>query len=154
MPWPLPLGWLVTGVAYAGDERTGATGTAVACSGPSELGGPAELVLIAEGAGVGLGAFYSGVDSCVPTLLSGSFEMGSAEVKVQAAGHPTALWPAESEPDRSVLVGEACGVWLTAVVWPPSSALTMLDELELHDLREHESPVELGIPFGALSPRI
>lgn len=150
MPWPLPLGWLVTGVAHAGDERTGAKGTAVACSGPSELGGPAELVLIAESAGVGLGAFYSGVDSCVPQpVLS-----GSAEVKVHAAGHPTALWPAQSAADRAVLVGEACGVWLTAVVWPPSSAVTLLDEMELHDLREHESWVELAIPYGAISPRI
>ena len=149
-PWPLPLGWLMTGVAHAGDERTGAKGTAVACSGPSELGGPAELLLIAESAGVGLGAFYSGVDSVMPTpKLS-----GSAEVKVHAAGHPTALWAAESAPDRAVLVGEARGVWLTAIVWPPSSALTVLDAMELHDLCDHESPLEHGIPFGALSPRI
>jgi hypothetical protein len=155
LPWPLPLGWLLTGIAHAGDERTGARGTAVACSGPSELGGPAELVLIAESAGVGLGAFYSGLDSCEPRLkLSGSAEVGAFEVKVHAAGHPTALWPAESHPDRAVLSGEAFGVWLTAVVWPPSSSVTALDELELHDLRKREAPIESGIPYGALSPRL
>ncbi|MYW20203.1 hypothetical protein GT039_32695, partial [Streptomyces sp. SID2955] len=32
MPWPLPVGWLFTGVAYAGDDRSGGRATAVACS--------------------------------------------------------------------------------------------------------------------------
>src|SRR5262245_39860322 len=46
VPWPLPPGWLVTGFADAGDERTGALAVAVALSGPAPLGGPADLVLV------------------------------------------------------------------------------------------------------------
>ncbi|MBO0806591.1 MAG: hypothetical protein J2P25_26365, partial [Nocardiopsaceae bacterium] len=56
LPWPLPHGWLVTGFAGAGDERTGLRGTAMALSGPHPLGcanppgspGPADLVVVAE----------------------------------------------------------------------------------------------------------
>ena len=48
MPWPLPVGWLFTGVAYAGDDRSGGRATAVACSGPGPLGGVGELLLVAE----------------------------------------------------------------------------------------------------------
>ena len=55
-PWPLPPGWTLTGVAWAGDDRTGVRATAVACSGPAPLGGgPADLVFVAEEPGVGLG---------------------------------------------------------------------------------------------------
>lgn len=48
------------GGASAGDERTGARATAVALAGPSPLGGPADLVLVAEEPGVGLGARLAG----------------------------------------------------------------------------------------------
>ncbi len=34
MPWPLPVGWLFTGVSCAGDDRSGSRATVVACSGP------------------------------------------------------------------------------------------------------------------------
>ena len=56
LPWPLPVGWLVTGFAGAGDERTGVRACAVALSGPNPLGGPADMVVVAEEPGVGLGA--------------------------------------------------------------------------------------------------
>ncbi len=39
MPWPLPVGWLFTGAASAGDDRSGGRASAVACSGPGPLGG-------------------------------------------------------------------------------------------------------------------
>ncbi|HEY3605467.1 MAG TPA: DUF6758 family protein, partial [Sporichthyaceae bacterium] len=55
LPWPLPTGWLATGLSWAGDERTGARAALLACGGPSPLGGYAELVVIAEEPGVGLG---------------------------------------------------------------------------------------------------
>jgi hypothetical protein len=59
LPWPLPAGWLVSGFTGAGDERTGARASAVALSGPNPLGGPADLLIIAEEPGVGLGAVES-----------------------------------------------------------------------------------------------
>src|SRR3954451_23574441 len=60
-PWPLPAGWLVAGFADAGDERTGARAVAVALSGPAPLGGPADMVLVAEEAGGWLGSSLAGV---------------------------------------------------------------------------------------------
>jgi hypothetical protein len=56
IPWPLPAGWVVTGVAHAGDERRGAVASGAGCSGPAPLGGVADLLLVAETPGVGLAA--------------------------------------------------------------------------------------------------
>ncbi|RST21580.1 hypothetical protein EF908_21320, partial [Streptomyces sp. WAC04770] len=66
MPWPLPVGWLFTGVASAGDDRSGGRATVVACSGPGPLGGMGEMLLVAEELGVGLGARYAGIDGPDP----------------------------------------------------------------------------------------
>ncbi len=152
MPWPLPVGWLFTGVACAGDDRGGGRATAVACSGPGPLGGPGELLLIAEELGVGLGARYAGIDGldpgsrmCVDT---------APHAKVLAAGRPTPLWHVDGAPsDRAVYAGEARGLWLWAIAWPEKSGVLMYDELVLTDLREAGAEVDL-LPCGALSPRI
>ena len=48
LPWPLPAGWLVAGFAGAGDERTGTCACAVALSGPNPVGGPADMLVVAE----------------------------------------------------------------------------------------------------------
>jgi hypothetical protein len=149
LPWPLPHGWLVTGVAYAGDQRTGARGTAVACSGPNPLGGIGELVLVAEEMGVGLGARYAGLPGPDP----GALPMSEPPAKVHSGGHPLHLWSIEAAPDRAVYVGEAGGNWLWAVLWPESAATLLLEDLFLADLREVGHEIEL-LPFGALSPRL
>ena len=40
-PWPLPTGWMVTAVGWAGDDRQGVRATALSCSGPEPTaGGP------------------------------------------------------------------------------------------------------------------
>jgi hypothetical protein len=153
MPWPLPVGWLFTGVAHAGDEASGARATAVACTGPSPLGGPGEMVLIAEELGVGLGARYAGLPGPDPGEL---FSAGAQRphAKVHAAGRPTALWcVSDAPPDRAVFVGEAMGRWLWMVLWPDSTGVLMYDELVLTDLRQAGAELDL-LPCGALSPRI
>lgn len=48
LPWPLPRGWVVTGVGCAGDERRGGRAAVVACTGPAPLGGGGELLLVAD----------------------------------------------------------------------------------------------------------
>jgi hypothetical protein len=148
-PLPLVPGWTVTGLALAGDDRGPARATALALSGPSPLGGPADLVLVAEEPGVGLGARYAGVEQVDP----GEQVTGAPEEKVEAAGHPTALWRCASAPDRVAFVGEALGVWLWAVLWPPAAELVLLEHVVLHDLRSvvHAAHV---LPFGAPSPRL
>lgn len=149
VPWPLPRGWLVTGVMQAGDERTGARATAVACSGPAPTGGPAELVLIAEEPGIGLGARFAGIEGPDP----GNITDGPAAAKIHAAGHPTAMWALEKGPtDRATYVGEALGCWLWVVLWPESAGFLLIDDFLLTDLRD--SNQELVVPCGALSPRL
>lgn len=145
-PRPLLHGWTLGGLGWCGDERTGATATLLALAGPSPLGGPADLVLVAEEPGVGLGARMAGVEGVDPGDLSG----GAPEAKILAQGHPTPLWRAQSADDRVAFAGEAMGVWLWAVLWPPAAELVLMEHVDLHDLRH--DPFEL--PLGAPSPRL
>ncbi|MDQ1627258.1 MAG: hypothetical protein QOI54_1002 [Actinomycetota bacterium] len=149
LPWPLPKGWLVTGLVHAGDERTPGRAVAMACSGPAPLGGPSDAVIVAEEPGIGLGARYAGLDR----LDGGPVpDQRPPDAKVQAAGHPTALWSLPGAADRAVYVGEALGCWLWLVIWPETAGFLLVDEFGLTDLRDVGH--DLDIPFGALSPRL
>lgn len=148
-PLPLLPGWSVTGLAAVGDERSPARGTLLALSGPSPLGGPADLLLLAEEPGVGAGQYVTGRDDVDP----GAAAAGPPDAKVEVAGHPTSLWRCDSADDRVAFVGEAMGVWLWAVLWPPAAELVLLEHVVLHDLR-HEAHEALDLPFGAPSPRL
>lgn len=148
-PLPLLAGWTATGLALAGDERAGARATVLALSGPSPLGGPADLLLVAEEPGVGLGARLAGGDGLDP----GDVTQGPPDAKVEAAHHPTALWRCDSAEDRVAFVGEALGVWLYAVLWPPAAELVLLEHVVLHDLR-HDSHAGLELPVGAPTSRL
>ncbi len=147
-PLPLLPAWTFTGVATAGDERSGARATATAFGGPCPLGGPADLVLVAEEPGVGLGGRIAGTGALDPGTCS-----GAPEAKLLAAGHPTPLWRCPSAPDRVAFAGEALGVWLWAVLWPPASELLLLEHVELHDLRAEEH-AHLDLPTGARTARL
>src|SRR6267378_1374344 len=61
LPWPIPLGWRVTGFTGAGDERSGTRGCAVALSGPNPVGGLGEMLIVSEEPGLGLGAGLAGL---------------------------------------------------------------------------------------------
>jgi hypothetical protein len=150
LPWPLPPGWLVTGIAHAGDERTGIRAAAVACSGPNPLGGAGELVLIAEEPGIGLGARYGGLDGPDP---GEGFDVGPASAKIEVGGHPTPLWVISGKSDRAVFVGEARGLWLWLVFWPDTAGHLVADSPILVDMRDLGAETEL-VPFGALTPRL
>jgi hypothetical protein len=144
---PPPVGWTVCGFAWAGDERGGTRATALALSGPSPLGGPADLLLIAEEPGVGVGARYSGL----PGLDAGEFATGLPYAKVEVGGHPVALWACPGAPDdRAVFVGEAHGSWLWAVLWPAAAAALLLEHLVLADVRDGVPVLELGAPTSRL----
>jgi hypothetical protein len=145
-PQLLINGWTVGGVGWCGDERTGATATVLACSGPSPLGGPADMLLVSEEPGVGLGAALAGLPGPDP---GATFDC-APDAKLLAAGHPTALWRAGSAEDRVAFVGEAHGVWLWAVLWPAAAELVLLEHVELHDLRHDQ----LSLASGAPSPRL
>ncbi|GLW97750.1 DUF6758 family protein [Microtetraspora sp. NBRC 16547] len=151
VPWPLPAGWLVTGFAEVGDERTGGRASVVALSGPSVTHGPADLLLIAEEPGVGLGAAYAGLDGPDPGT---EFDAGPPNAKIEIRGHPGALWCLKGvPPDRAVYVGEALGNWLWLIAWPAEvGCFISLAQLSLRDLRDNDQ--ELDLPFGAFSPRL
>jgi hypothetical protein len=145
-PRPLLHGWTLGGLGWCGDERSGATATLLAMAGPSPLGGPADLVLVAEEPGVGLGSRMAGLGTVDP----GNLSSGAPEAKLLAHGHPTPLWRVPSADDRVAFVGEAFGVWLWAVIWPPAAELVLMEHVDLRDLRD--DPYEL--PLGAPSPRL
>lgn len=145
LPQPLFPDWTVTGLGHAGDERTGPRAVAVALAGPSPLGGSADLVLVAEEPGVGLGARYAGLPGTDP----GTTPQDATGTKVHAARHPTPLWSLPAPDDRAAFVGEAKGVWLWAVLWPATAGVVLLEDVELADLREQSGH---GLVFGAPSP--
>lgn len=151
--WPLPPGWMVTGVGWAGDRRSGVRATVLACSGPAPLDrGPADLVLVAEEPGVGLGTRFAGIPGPDPgPFLEGARDGAPAHAKVRAAGWPTPLWSVKSADDRSAYVGEAKGMWLYVVAWPASAGYLVAEDLSLCDLVE-SLPSELV--FGAPSPHL
>jgi hypothetical protein len=144
------VGWLYTGVAHAGDDRSGSRAVAVSCTGPAPLGGRGELLVIAEEVGVGLGARYAGLTGPDP---GGDFVKGPP-AKVMAAGRPTPLWCVTDAPgDRAVYAGEALGLWLWAVLRPGRAGHVLYDDVVLTDLRDAGAELDL-IPCGALSPQL
>jgi hypothetical protein len=148
LPWPLPAGWLVAGFAGAGDERTGARASAVALAGPNPVGGPADMIVVAEEPGVGLGAGLAGLDSVDP---GAGFASDPAVAAASFGNHDFPLWQVAS-PDRAVFAGEVEGLWLWVVLWPDTAGVLLVEPMALRDLRDPGQ--ELDLPFGAASPRL
>ncbi|MCW2667726.1 MAG: hypothetical protein JWN57_2688, partial [Frankiales bacterium] len=110
----------------------------------------ADMVLVAEEPGTGLGARYAGMTGVDPGLSAD----GPPDAKVQASGHDTPLWRcATGAADRAAFVGEAGGVWLWAVLWPPTAELVLLEDVALHDLRDLAHVGEV-LPIGAPTTRL
>jgi hypothetical protein len=147
-PWPLPAGWLLAGFAGVGDERTGAHATAVALAGPNPLGGPADMVVVAEEPGVGLGAALAGLEGVDP---GAGFASTPPIASVSFGKHDFPLWQVDS-PDRATFAGEIKALWLWLVLWPETAGILLIEPLNLRDLRDPGQ--ELDLPFGALSPRL
>lgn len=150
VPWPLPHGWLVTGFSGAGDERTGIRAAAVALSGPNPVGGPADLLVIAEEPGVGLGAGLAGLGGPDP---GAGFASGPPHATVRAGNQnqKVPLWLVESD-GCAAFAGEVAGAWMWMLLWPDSAGVMMVEALPLRDLRDDAQ--QFGVPFGALSPRL
>ncbi len=155
--WPLPTAWLVTGVQVAGDDHSGWLATAVALSGPNPLFTPdrpgplaADLVVVAEQPGIGLGARLAGIADVDPgPALEHAMSGSSAHAGVDAAGHAVPLWCVPGRSDRAVYVGEAASVWLWLVALPAEAGAMVLEDLRLVDLRDPGHALDL--PTGAPS---
>jgi len=150
LPWPVPRSWSISGCGRVVDHTTVAT--VLALSGPAPLGGPGDLLLVAEEPGVGLGARYGGLSSPDPGTIVAN---RPADARVVVGGHPTPLWFVDDTDDeRQVLVGEASGRWLWLIFWPPlAGAAVLLDASTLVDLRELVGELEV-VPLTGLSPRL
>jgi Family of unknown function (DUF6758) len=148
LPWPLPPGWLVTGFAAAGDERSGTLGCAVALTGPNPVGGPGEMLIISEELGVGLGAGFAGLDGPDPGR---DFATGPPDASVQFDHHEFPLWHVEA-PGRAAYAGAIMASWLWLVLWPDTAGMLLVEPLPLRDLRDPGQ--DLDLPFGALSPHL
>jgi len=145
----LSAGWVCSGFGCAGDDRDGARAVVTSLSGPSPLGGAADILLVAEEPGVGLGARHAAL--CGPDPGVG-FDSGPPDAKVEIAGHPTALWSLPVSGDCAAFIGEAKGLWLWAIVCPAAAGVLMYDALSLEDLRDGYAEAELA--FGSVSPRL
>jgi hypothetical protein len=148
LPWPIPLGWLVTGFTGAGDDRSGTRGCAVALSGPNPVGGLGEMLIVSEEPGLGLGAGLAGLAGPDP---GEGFAAGPPHALVQFGHHEFPLWSVES-PGAAVFAGEVLASWLWIILWPDTAGTLMLEPLPLRDLRDPGQ--EMDVPFGALSPRL
>ena len=157
-PWPLPPGWTVTGIAWAGDERTGPRATAVALSGPAPLSdGPADIVFVAEEPGRrprrGARPASTGPDPG-SGLRQSRCDSTAAPAKVRVAGHPTPLWSVESaaRPQRRTR-GRRAGSGSTPITWPAPAGYLFAESIVLHDLAESvPSELVFGAPSGRLRP--
>ncbi len=149
LPHGLSAGWVCTGFGAAGDERDGARAVVTSMSGPNPLGGAAEILIVAEEPGVGLGARHAGLAGPDP---GAGFDAGPPDAKVEAAGHPTALWHLPGRQDCAIFVGEAKALWLWTIVWPAAAGVLMYEDLSLEDLRDGYQEAELA--FGSTSPRL
>jgi hypothetical protein len=148
VPWPLPAGWLATGFAGAGDDRTGTRACVVALSGPNPIGGPGEMLLISEEPGVGLGAHLAGLPGPDP---GEGFAAGPPHALVGFGHHEFPLWHVDA-PDRAAFAGEVLGNWVWVVLWPDTAGVLLVEPLPLRDLRD--PGLDLDLPFGAASPRL
>lgn len=142
----LSAGWVCSGFGYAGDDRDGARAVVTGLSGPSPLGGAADILLVAEEPGIGLGARHAGLAGPDPGLNCDT----APDAKVEIAGHPTALWSLPVSRDCAAFVGEAKGLWLWAIICPAAAGVLMYDALSLEDLRDGFAEAELA--FGSVSP--
>ena len=152
VPWPLPHGWLVTGFSGAGDERSGMRAAAVALSGPNPVGGPADMLVIAEEPGVGLGAGLAGLKGPDP---GAGFAVGAPHAAVRVGNHEAPLWLVESDmcaDGCAVFAGEVAAGWTWLVLWPDSAGTLLVESLPLRDLRDGGQ--QLDVPFGAMSTRL
>ncbi|TDQ54741.1 DUF6758 family protein [Actinorugispora endophytica] len=147
IPWPLPVGWVVTGFADAGDDRSGELAIAVALSGPAPLGGVGEMVIVAEDPGIGLATRIARLDGPDP---GDGFDQGQPDARVRHDGHEIHLWSVDGGKERAVYVGEALASWLWIILQPADTGLLMCEINAVRDLRDDGLGFEP--PFGAPSP--
>lgn len=155
-PWPVPFGWTFGGLAHvgtnagAGDRESRGAATVASWSGTDPFGDPAEVVLVCEEAGAGVGSHFAGLPVSYPTSGVGE---GPPHAKFLVDGRPVPLWAVEAAPDRAVYAGEAAGRWLWVIVHPVEAGAIVVQPMQLVDARELGAELTV-LPVGELSPRL
>jgi hypothetical protein len=147
IPWPMPRGWVVGAIIHAEDDASGVRATGVVVSGPNPMGGPADLLLVAEEQGVGLGARYAGVEGADP----GDAVKEDPQARLEFESRPVPLWWVDSPADRAVYVGQWGGRWLWIVLRPQSAGVLLIGDLPVADLRTLGHEADL-LPYGTPPP--
>lgn len=149
-PWPLPDRWLFTGLAHtAATEPDGASVTS--WSGPDLFGDPAELLLVCEEAGAGVGSHFAGRQETYPGPEVGE---GPPHARFLVHDRPVPLWAVDGvASDRAVYAGEASGRWLWVVVHPADASAIVVEPIQLVDARELGAELTV-LPVAELSPRL
>jgi hypothetical protein len=142
-------GWSVTDFAYV----EGPLATLTCVSGTSQLDGPVDALVVAEEAGVGLGARCAGLGQGDPGPEWGS---GTPPVRVRIGSKSIGMWPVSvsevaGELDRSGVAGEAAGRWLWIVMRPASAMLLLRDDWILRDVSGVGPPL-VEMPFAGPRP--
>lgn len=151
LPWPAPPGWRLAGHGYATGDDAGEAATVVAWSGPGPLGGPAELLVVAEEPGAGLGAALAGLTDPDPGPRFGA---GPPQSRIRVDAHAASLWwVSETPQDRAAYAGEAAGRWLWLVFHPETAGAMLLEPLSLVSAAELGCQVDL-IACGEPSVRL
>ena len=153
LPWPMAPGWSVTDFAVAGEQGGRTVATLTCCSGTSELDGPVDVIVVAEEAGVGLGARCARIPEEDP-----GHELGDDPpvVRIRIENQLVPLWTVSTsgtggEFDRSVVAGEAAGRWLWIVLRPAPAILLLGEDWLLRDVSGIGPPL-LETPFGGPVP--
>mgnify|MGYP001824204962 CR=1 FL=1 len=146
MPWPLPEAWVVSDVVPVGDRVRGITAVATVLTGPSPLGGPAEMLIVSEEPGVGFAAGTVGLDGTDP----GAVVSTSPYTQVDIDDHPVPLWLVPDRRDEAAVVGERDLIWLWIVLRPATAGAMLVDRLAFADARGLGEEVRL-LPYGARS---
>lgn len=149
-PWPVPENWKFTGLAHTG--RSVSDGSAVTCwSGPDPFGDPAEMLLISEEAGAGVGSHFAALPVTYPGPEVGE---GSPHARFTVEDRLVPLWAVDGvQPDRAVYAGEAAGRWLWVIVHPAEAGALMVEPMRLVDARDLGAELTV-LPVGELSPRL
>src|SRR6202049_3343395 len=102
----------------------------------------ADMLLISEEPGVGLGARFAGIAGPDPGQ---GFATGTPHAFVRFGHHEFPLWHVAA-PDLAAFAGEVLGNWLWIVLWPDTAGVLMIEALSLRDLRDPGQ--DLDLPFG------
>ena len=146
LPWPLPQGWVISDVVPVGDEVHGVSAVGTVLTGPNPLGGPADLLLVAEEPGVGLASGVVGLDGTDP----GDVVRSAPYTHVDIDDHSVPMWLVPDHAGEAAIVGERDMVWLWIVVRPSAAGAMLVDRISLADARSLGEEVRL-LPYGARS---